>query len=107
MPTFSDAQAVALCDSLGIEATDSNIGIIVANVNETDPFGESDARNLCYALRIDDGDPHMSIILEAVNGPTVSGSVAASADPAAEASGSGVDPSSDVSSTPAASSKKK
>jgi hypothetical protein len=104
MPTFSDAQAVALCDSLGIEATDSNIGLIVSTVNEIDPFGESDARNLCYALRIDDGDPDISIILEAVNGPTVSGSaVATSADPAAEASRSGVDPSSD-SSAPAASS---
>ena len=31
-------------------------------------FTDQDARNLCYALGIDDGDPRISIILAAVNG---------------------------------------
>lgn len=63
--TISPADASTLCDDLAIESNDSNVGTIETwgeEIVSPDEITSSDARNLCYALRIDDGS-NVDVIL--------------------------------------------
>ena len=80
---ISTIEASTLCDDLAIESTDSNLGTIEewgSNIDTPADVTSSDARNLCYALRLDDGS-NVEIIIEWSS--TLSGSATVLADPAA------------------------